>query len=270
MYTRTRVVIAAWLLTALLLTSVDVKAAEPGIDKKILASRIIDQDVYDKNNQLIGEVDDIIFRRNGKAKRMTVEFGGILDIGDKVVALPIDSVTVGGEKVTLTLTEAALKKKPTFDYNEHGLRRDYYYRQRPMPGYMMGPGFNTDRPFGPGPFGYPQNDMPGHHRYFDDRYNNGSPMSMSGRWAFSPARFLGSSVIGRRMMNEAGEEIGQVSDLVLAPDTDTIKTIIVTRLDMASQPVRFALPYKPISFTPYGMVYDISLKALSSYQLSEK
>lgn len=31
---------------------------------------------------------DLIIRRSGKAKKLTVEFGGFLDIGDKLVALP--------------------------------------------------------------------------------------------------------------------------------------------------------------------------------------
>jgi hypothetical protein len=75
---------------------------------------------------LIGEVDDIIFRRDGKAKRLTVEFGGILDIGDKVVALQFKSAKLGDEKVTLKQTEAALQQISAFRYYQHGFRPDYY------------------------------------------------------------------------------------------------------------------------------------------------
>jgi hypothetical protein len=43
------------------------------------ATRIIDQDVYDENQKLIGEVDEIIIRRSRRAKKLTWNSAGFSD-----------------------------------------------------------------------------------------------------------------------------------------------------------------------------------------------
>ena len=47
---------------------------------------MIDRDVYDKNDKLIREVEDIIIRRSGKIKKLIIEYGKFLDIADRLVS----------------------------------------------------------------------------------------------------------------------------------------------------------------------------------------
>ena len=82
----TRALLGVWVISFIVVLSAGAEQQEGATS--ILASQIIDHDVIDANQELIGEVDDIIFKRSGKAKTLTVDFGGFLDTGDKLVALP--------------------------------------------------------------------------------------------------------------------------------------------------------------------------------------
>jgi sporulation protein YlmC with PRC-barrel domain len=209
----------------------------------ILASRVIDRDVYDENKQLIGEVDDIIIRRSGKVKKLTVEFGGFLDIGDKLVALPFKSLDIKKDKVNIGTTEQQLENKPEFNYYTSGLRPEYYYRARPYAGpyYHPPPGYY----YGPNA---PPNYLREPHE-----------------WTYSPARFLASAVIDRRLINEEGEEIGRVKDLVINRKDNKIETIIIFSREILGKDLHIGLAYEPLGFSAYGLVYNVSPEELKDF-----
>jgi sporulation protein YlmC with PRC-barrel domain len=212
----------------------------------IPVSRIIDQDVYDGTGKLIGEVDDIIIRRGGKVKKMTVEFGGLLDIGDKLVSLPFKGFSMKNGNVTLDETEQELEKRPEFNYYRQGLRPGYYYRTTPYayryppPGYYYSPG-NQDQP--------------------------GRPHPLIGlfEWAFSPPRFLASVVMNRLLVNEEGKELGRIKDLLVSRKDNKVEKIIVSSIPHLEEDVHVALLYEPLGFTAYGLVYDISRRKLKDF-----
>jgi len=214
-------------------------------DVYVLASQIIDQDVYDEKNKLIGEVDDIIIRRSGRAKLLTVEFGGFLDIGDKLVALPFKRFSMKNGNVALEVTEQQLEKKPEFDYYPQKLRPDYYYRGRPYAGrYRYSPHGYYYGPYGP------------------NRPN--APMEPY-EWTFSPSRFLASTVMNRRLINEEGKDIGRVKDLMINRENNTVEKIIISSMDIPGEDVHVALPYQPLGFGAYGLVYDIMPRKLKDH-----
>lgn len=206
----------------------------------ILTSQIIDQDVYDKNQNLIGEVDDLIIRRSGKVKKLTVEFGGFLDIGDKLVALPFKNFSLADGKVVLDMPEKQLKQKSEYDYYAHGLRPGYYYRARPYPGPYPGPTYY----YGP--------HTPG-------------PRQETYKWVYSPSRFLASVVMHRHLMNEQDEDIGTVTDLLINRKEGKVENIILSSMDILGKEVHVALPYKALGFSEYGLVYDIEPDELKEY-----
>lgn len=79
------------------------------------------------------------------------------------------------------------------------------------------------------------------------------------KWSFSPARFLASTVIDRRLTNEAGEDIGWLEDLLINPKNNTVEKIIISSEDILGENTRAALPFRPLVFSGYGLVvYDIS------------
>jgi len=200
----------------------------------VFANRILDRDVYDAGQELIGEVDDVIIRRSGKIKKLTVEFGGFYDIGDKLVALPIRVFQMKDGKVALELTEQQLQRKPEFNYYTAGLRPEYYYRARPYAGW-----YHFPRP-----------------RYYHGPNEPNPPMELY-EWAFSPSRFLASVLMNRRLINEQGKNLGMLEDLMIDRDSNKVEKIIVSSVDILGENVYAALPYEPLGFTVYGLVYDM-------------
>jgi hypothetical protein len=207
----------------------------------ILASQIIDGDVYTGNQELIGEVDDLIIKRSGRVKKLTIEFGGFFDIGDKLVALSFKSFSMKDGNVTLEPTLQELEKRPEFDYFAEGLRSEYYYRPSPYPGAYRYP-----------TFGY--------------YYGPGQPDPLDAfEWAFSPSRFLASVAMNRRLINERGQGIGRLRDLVINRKNNKVEKIVLFSGDILGRNVHVALPYEPLGFTAYGLVYDIMPGELNNF-----
>lgn len=206
----------------------------------ILASRIIDHEFHSADQALNGEVDDIIIKRRGRVKKLTVEFGGFLDIGDKLVAISFNHFRFENGKIILEATEKQLNNKKNFDYYEHGLLPGYYYQGRPYPG-----GFPPRKRYSYTPY-------PEHHV---DLY----------RLAFSPSRYLASLVMDRRLIDEDGQEIGQVKDLLMDIKKKTVTKIILASVRLLGENVYVAIPYKPLGFAEQGLVYKKLPGSLKDY-----
>jgi sporulation protein YlmC with PRC-barrel domain len=56
------------------------------------ASKLHDINVYNNNNDKIGEIDDILMDASGKAEVVVIEVGGFLGLGKHTVALPYSQV----------------------------------------------------------------------------------------------------------------------------------------------------------------------------------
>lgn len=242
--------LAAWFVPVLIMVVGPFAAKAGAAEATLLASDILDRDVYDGKQALIGEVDDMVIRRNGRVKKLTVEFGGLMDIGDKLVALPFKGFEVVNGNVHLDATEEQLRNKPEFDYLERGLRIEHYFY---MPRWSQGPQGAEERP--EGPF---QQYPPRYHHYRNPPLQ---PMQV----AFSPSRFLASSIMGRRLVNERGREIGRVGDLAIDRSGGTVDRIILFSRDILGKVIHVALPYKPLDFTSYGIVYEIEQGDVKEY-----
>lgn len=131
-------------------------AAEESADL-VAATQWIDRAVFSENGAEFGEIDDLVIKRSGKVKRVTIEVGGFLDLGDKMVAVSLNELKSlmmdGDSKMVLDTTEEKMKKKSEYNYYRQGLRPEYYYSHaftedmaitishRPMSGPCL-----TDRP----------------------------------------------------------------------------------------------------------------------------
>jgi sporulation protein YlmC with PRC-barrel domain len=86
------------------------------------ASRVIGANVYGANNESIGEVDDIIFSRDGSGQMVAVlSVGGFLGIGAKLVAVPYSQLQWNSERNTWTLPSATrdnLTALPSWTYGD--------------------------------------------------------------------------------------------------------------------------------------------------------
>ena len=79
------------------------------------------QDVYDKGQNSVGKIDDVLIDKSGKITTLMVGVGGFLGVGEKDVAMPFDAVNTEKKNNKLYLTAAetkdSLKKAAGYKYD---------------------------------------------------------------------------------------------------------------------------------------------------------
>jgi sporulation protein YlmC with PRC-barrel domain len=79
------------------------------------------QDVYDKNQNTVGKVDDVLIDKSGKVTTLMVGVGGFLGAGEKDVALPFAAVQPEKKNdkwyLTVDETKDSLKSAAGYKYN---------------------------------------------------------------------------------------------------------------------------------------------------------
>ena len=84
------------------------------------------QSVYDPGDNKIGEVDDVLIDREGKATALILGVGGFLGIGEKSVAVPFNAVRVTTKDnnkwyLVMNSTKDALKTAKGFKYDRNAM-----------------------------------------------------------------------------------------------------------------------------------------------------
>jgi sporulation protein YlmC with PRC-barrel domain len=84
-----------------------------------LASNVYNQSVYDKNEQKIGDLTDLIIEKDGHIKSAVIGVGGFLGVGQKDVEIPFADLKMmtrnGKNWLALDRTKDQLQSAPTFD-----------------------------------------------------------------------------------------------------------------------------------------------------------
>ncbi|OCP00314.1 MULTISPECIES: PRC-barrel domain-containing protein [unclassified Ensifer] len=87
---------------------------------QIAASTYMGQTVYNAGDESIGEINDLIIKKDGAVEAAVIGVGGFLGIGEKNVAVPFDRITIAEQpntddlKLTTTETADTLKAAPEF------------------------------------------------------------------------------------------------------------------------------------------------------------
>lgn len=84
------------------------------------------QSVYDPNDSKIGEIEDVLVDREGKATALIVGVGGFLGMGEKDVAVPFKAVHVTTKNnnkwyLVMNSTKDALKGAKGFKYDRNAM-----------------------------------------------------------------------------------------------------------------------------------------------------
>jgi sporulation protein YlmC with PRC-barrel domain len=81
------------------------------------------QPVYDRSNNKLGSVDDVLVNRAGRIDALIIGVGGFLGAGQKDIAVPFDAVrpsTKNGKlNLTLDATKDELKSAPGLKYDKN-------------------------------------------------------------------------------------------------------------------------------------------------------
>lgn len=256
--------ISALVFAVLLLlsfTTSAVTAAEAGQKERqqpyYRASSIIDHEVKGGRGEELGEVDDLILRRNGRIRRVILQVGGFLGIGDRLVAVSFKSLRIQAETIAYPATKEQLEKYREFDYRDaiaypalqypggYGPYGPYRYRGygpyvgRPGPYRQTTPGKQPDRgPYPPPPW----------------------------EWSYFPDQFRASPLLGSIVVNYEGYRLGEIEDLLI--NKDGIAQDAVLSVDDRL----IALPFKALDISYFGIYYDISqdqLKQLPTFTWPE-
>lgn len=82
--------------------------------------KLVGKDLYGAQGEQIGEISNVL-AKDGKASAVVVDVGGFLGMGEKTVAIPLDNLQVGEDRVTATnLTEESAKNLPEYDERNPG------------------------------------------------------------------------------------------------------------------------------------------------------
>jgi sporulation protein YlmC with PRC-barrel domain len=84
------------------------------------------QNVYDRNDNKIGEIEDVLVDRSGKATGLIIGVGGFLGAGEKDVAVPFNAVQVTNKNnnkwyLVMNATKDSLKNAKGFKYDRNAM-----------------------------------------------------------------------------------------------------------------------------------------------------
>jgi len=81
------------------------------------------QNVYDRSNNKIGEIEDVLVDKSGKISAVIISVGGFLGMDTKDVAAPFSSIhaTMKDNKwwLTMNTTKDALKSAPGYKFDKN-------------------------------------------------------------------------------------------------------------------------------------------------------
>ncbi|MFP5515833.1 MAG: PRC-barrel domain-containing protein [Alphaproteobacteria bacterium] len=85
------------------------------------AEELIGKNVYGRDNDKIGEIDDVILDANGQAKQLVISSGGFLGIGEKQVVVDYTAANWDSQNNRLNLAGMSrddVKAMPEFKYDD--------------------------------------------------------------------------------------------------------------------------------------------------------
>ena len=85
-------------------------------------STYYNEDVYDNQENKIGDVNDILLDKNGRVSAVIVGVGGFLGVGEKDVAVPFTALKVaeknGDRYLMMNTTKEALQSAPGYTFDK--------------------------------------------------------------------------------------------------------------------------------------------------------
>lgn len=85
-------------------------------------STYYNEDVYDNQNNKIGDVNDILLDKDGRVSTVIIGVGGFLGVGEKDVAVPFSALKVaekdGDRYLVMNASKEALEKAPGYIYDK--------------------------------------------------------------------------------------------------------------------------------------------------------
>lgn len=170
------------------------------------ANRLIGAEVYNRENQELGSIEDIVLDQGqNRASYAVLSFGGVLGFGDKLFAVPWSSLTISDHddetRVEMDISKSRLENAPGFDQDHWPDMGDARWAR----------------------------DVDQFHRDRDqnrDRDETNSRYNQSDEHRFWVRRL--SKVIGSDVKNRDAENLGEVEDVIVDVHSGTLAYAIVS------------------------------------------
>lgn len=215
------------------------------------ASKIIDHAVKNDQGEELGEVDDLIIRRNGKVKKAILQVGSFLEIGDRLVAVSFRSLKISDKGAILySITREKLEKHPEFSYEREGLYKEFYYRTYP--------------------YGYDPHGYPGGENYFLPYPHYGPPYRLPWNREYFPERIRISPLLGDTVRNYRGQRVAKIDDLIVSPEGKVEYVILSVGWFFEKRLV--AILFKQLEISYWGIYLTVTeeqLKYLPEFRYRE-
>jgi|SRR5690242_2210543 sporulation protein YlmC with PRC-barrel domain len=75
---------------------------------------LVGKTIYGQDNRKIGEVENVVMGQNGQVEAVLVDVGGFLGLGQHRVAIPLQQLQIGQDRVVSTLTEKQARDLPEY------------------------------------------------------------------------------------------------------------------------------------------------------------
>ncbi|OGV44287.1 MAG: hypothetical protein A2X46_04305 [Lentisphaerae bacterium GWF2_57_35] len=208
--------------------------SEGDLEGVVRASRVIGSEVRNNEGEKLGKVEDIVLNTNGDILYTVVSYGGFVGIGEKQIAVPLQSfhTEMSGRTMILDISKESMKNVPTYDASKAETAdpswmtnmRDYFTRE--SSGY----------------------------RSWNER-----SAQRAGMQEQQGAIRHASKIIGLDTHNQQNQNIGEVQDLVLDSNQGRILYALVEIEDIPDAEGKYvALPWSSIQVEPQGRVATIN------------
>ena len=88
--------------------------------EELRTSQLVGAKVYNKANENIGSIEDIILKPDGSVDEVVLSVGGFLGMGDKYVAVPFSDLKITRDgsslKIVTLATKDSLKALPAYQF----------------------------------------------------------------------------------------------------------------------------------------------------------
>ncbi len=197
-----------------------------GIAGPMSASKLRGMDVVDAQGKKLGDIDEVVLDMpNGRVHAVVLGFGGFLGLGEKQFAFPVSDLRPAKDKnqLQLNVDKEKLKDREGFAKGKYPEMSDEYWAR-------VGQG--------------------------------GKASAGAGQPAQKQNLVRASKVIGQDVEDKAGQDVGEVKDIVLSSDRTRIQHVVLDVNDAGEA----TIPPKSLSMGKEGdkLVIDMSREQLKS------
>ncbi len=83
--------------------------------ERMIDRTVIGRDLYGANDEEVGEIEDVVMGTDGKVEHVLIDVGGFLGLGAKRVAIPVDEITMQGDRIVASgLTKDQAEAMPEY------------------------------------------------------------------------------------------------------------------------------------------------------------